>query len=1158
MAKIKSILLILFSTIYVSGYSQVVVNQQNGIFRICKGKIRDSEKGKTSTHYDHNEKIIMTLAMPGAKSITLSFKSFCTEKDNDILKIYDGKDTTKNLIGAYSGSVSPGNVSSTDSFITLLFMSDKSVSCTGWEADVINNIAIPSAAKISLVKSPICKDSLIDLTLDVAISCDSLNLTNTQIAGATIKSISALNCSGSKASKFRILLNGALLTNGNYTLTHKHGYRDFCDSIYILSSFQSFKITNCPILVDLTSLKDTICLGECLNLTVKANGGNASKYTYSWNIAGISGSNPLVCPKSTTKFKVVVNDGNAIPGSDSLTIVVLSPPVAQNDTQICYLSPNLFLKGYPAGGKWFGNGIVNSSTGEFKPYGQWGNVKLWYKIGSCTDTMVVNVTNPYNYDNVFCPGKTPLSVTWFGPLGGTWTGPKISPTGFFTPDSAGSYVVTYTWKGCTSKKNILVQNVVVPAVDTTCESRLLDTLQFKPYGIYPQYFTGLLNTYYGWFNPSLMGGPGTRNIIFTAIGGCKDTTKLTILPCFAGKDDTICPSKTNHVLINLRHNGSYSWVGKGIVNATSNAYDASWTNGADGIDTLKFTSGRCRDTKIVRIIGTAITGKDTQDFCYNSDTFILGNFFKTNVPNGTWSGLGVIGGRKFAPKNMTPGTYPVAYARNGCQDFGYVRVLGKPVVPKDTSVCEDSKPFTLIPNEKGGVFWGTGVKYGIKTEFSPQLSKPGTFIINYLTPIGCANSFKVTVDSLTPIQYLHPTKTFCFNDSPIVLKMNPMGGNYLIGGKLAPTFISSRYLPGTLNLKYMVMNKSCQLVDSFSLVVMDSIQLSLSPKSDSICKGETILLEAKATGGTGNYAFLWSNGQNGYKTFVSPIISTTYTCNVNDGCSNNESQLVNVFSFPKVWSRFEVSPPVCYGQTGFVKVTSGNGNPLKYIWNYPMKTNKDTFFGPSGGNYKVFLKDSQTACFSDTSIYIPGYSAIKALFGVQLPINGNCYTPEEYPIEVYNATIGASSGSWLIDNQLYDSFKYGQNIFIHNLDSKSKLNLKLAVSNLGGCSDTSEIDLCFKDTIILYIPTAFSPNGDKLNDEFIWKNYGASKISVSIYNRWGEIIYKSNDMNGSWDGKVNGVDCPEGLYIAYIEYRGNRVANKVFTQTLMLLRNIDK
>ena len=90
---ISYIALLFTSILYVDGISQTIQNQQNGRYRICKGKIRDSEKGKNTGYYDHNEKLIMTLALPGAKNITLLFKSFCTEKDNDILKIYDGKDT---------------------------------------------------------------------------------------------------------------------------------------------------------------------------------------------------------------------------------------------------------------------------------------------------------------------------------------------------------------------------------------------------------------------------------------------------------------------------------------------------------------------------------------------------------------------------------------------------------------------------------------------------------------------------------------------------------------------------------------------------------------------------------------------------------------------------------------------------------------------------------------------------------------------------------------------------------------------------------------------------------------------------------------------------------------------------------------------------------
>ncbi len=100
----------------------------NGRVRACEGIFKDSEKGKNQSDYDHNERYIFTISVPGASSITLKFNAFCTEKDNDYLQIYDGKDTSAPKLGPrYSGSTSPGTVKCTDSFITFYFYSDNNI-----------------------------------------------------------------------------------------------------------------------------------------------------------------------------------------------------------------------------------------------------------------------------------------------------------------------------------------------------------------------------------------------------------------------------------------------------------------------------------------------------------------------------------------------------------------------------------------------------------------------------------------------------------------------------------------------------------------------------------------------------------------------------------------------------------------------------------------------------------------------------------------------------------------------------------------------------------------------------------------------------------------------------------------------------------------------
>ncbi|RYD74607.1 MAG: gliding motility-associated C-terminal domain-containing protein, partial [Sphingobacteriales bacterium] len=65
----------------------------------------------------------------------------------------------------------------------------------------------------------------------------------------------------------------------------------------------------------------------------------------------------------------------------------------------------------------------------------------------------------------------------------------------------------------------------------------------------------------------------------------------------------------------------------------------------------------------------------------------------------------------------------------------------------------------------------------------------------------------------------------------------------------------------------------------------------------------------------------------------------------------------------------------------------------------------------------------------------------------------------------------------------------------------------------------------------LYMPTAFSPNNDFINDTL--RAVGINEIEAfewRIYNRWGQLVYQTNDINKPWDGKLNGVASPEGLY----------------------------
>lgn len=86
-------------------------------------------------------------------------------------------------------------------------------------------------------------------------------------------------------------------------------------------------------------------------------------------------------------------------------------------------------------------------------------------------------------------------------------------------------------------------------------------------------------------------------------------------------------------------------------------------------------------------------------------------------------------------------------------------------------------------------------------------------------------------------------------------------------------------------------------------------------------------------------------------------------------------------------------------------------------------------------------------------------------------------------------------------------------------------------ANLDGCQNSDSVFIRFQNCSSAYIPNSFSPNSDNINDLFKVFIEDADEIDLKIYNRWGEMIFQTNNINEGWDGKHKGLDCPSGLYV---------------------------
>ncbi len=97
----------------------------------------------------------------------------------------------------------------------------------------------------------------------------------------------------------------------------------------------------------------------------------------------------------------------------------------------------------------------------------------------------------------------------------------------------------------------------------------------------------------------------------------------------------------------------------------------------------------------------------------------------------------------------------------------------------------------------------------------------------------------------------------------------------------------------------------------------------------------------------------------------------------------------------------------------------------------------------------------------------------------------------------------------------------------------------LTVKNLEGCTTLDSILVTLKEPIcglpIIFIPNAFSPDGDGYNDELIVNGNNITSMTLQIYNRWGERVFETNDQNAGWDGRFRGAALPPDVYGYYLQ-----------------------
>jgi large repetitive protein len=106
-------------------------------------------------------------------------------------------------------------------------------------------------------------------------------------------------------------------------------------------------------------------------------------------------------------------------------------------------------------------------------------------------------------------------------------------------------------------------------------------------------------------------------------------------------------------------------------------------------------------------------------------------------------------------------------------------------------------------------------------------------------------------------------------------------------------------------------------------------------------------------------------------------------------------------------------------------------------------------------------------------------------------------------------------------------------VFSFSDEYPGSYSVMLTVTNQYGCSDSISYMVVIDGIYTLYAPNAFSPNGDGINDIFYVSGDGfdAENFELSIYNRWGELIFSSETISTGWDGMHNGQKVSGDVYV---------------------------
>ncbi len=326
-----------------------------------------------------------------------------------------------------------------------------------------------------------------------------------------------------------------------------------------------------------------------------------------------------------------------------------------------------------------------------------------------------------------------------------------------------------------------------------------------------------------------------------------------------------------------------------------------------------------------------------------------------------------------------------------------------------------------------------------------------------------------------------------------------------------------------------------------------------------ICSGDLVNLSSLASGGNGNYSYSWNNGaitaQNGISY---PTGDSTFTVIVTDDCGTpSATAQVNIIVSPAPQVNFGPgSLSGCSPLTvNFVDLSTTLPGS-SYTWNFGDNTNS-SIQNPihtytAEGMYDVSLMVvNNYGCTS--SLVITNMINVHGSPNASFVSQPNEATTMEPNITFTNTSVGGSTYIWNFGDSSLLNYELNPQ---HEFTTAGTYLITLITTNEFGCIDTVRGYVEIGDPFTIYIPNAFTPNLDAINDQFNAYGIGWKDYNLYILDRWGLNIYHSTDHEKPWDGtyESNGKECQSDVYVYKIQVHDTKGELHSFIGHVSLVR----